>query len=68
MADELKASNCKKSKVRSRVEHVFRFMEQTMLGLTYLGVRMVCAKSNIAFTNRIYNMSRLVLIKKYQLN
>ena len=44
------------------------FMEQTMGGLVFRGVGMVRAKANIALTNLVYNMCRLVQIKKYQPN
>ena len=64
--EEQKERNRQKSKVRSRVEHVFGFMEQTMGGLVFRGVGMVRAKANIALTNLVYNMCRLVQIKKYQ--
>ena len=66
--EEQKERNSQKSKVRSRVEHVFGFMEQTMGGLVFRGVGMVRAKANIALTNLVYNMCRLVQIKKYQPN
>ena len=68
VTDEQKESNRQKSKVRSRVEHVFGFMEQTMGGLIFRGVGMIRAKANIAMTNLVYNMCRLVQIKKYQPN
>ena len=66
LTEEQKERNRQKSKVRSRVEHVFGFMEQTMGGLVFRGVGMVRAKANIALTNLVYNMCRLVQIKKYQ--
>ena len=68
LTEEQKERNRQKSKVRSRVEHVFGFMEQTMGGLVFRGVGMVRAKANIALTNLVYNMCRLVQIKKYQPN
>ena len=68
LTDEQKEPNRQKSKVRSRVEHVFGFMEQTMGGLVFRGVGMVRPKANIALTNLVYNMCRLVQIKKYQPN
>ena len=68
LTDEQKESHRQKSKVRSRVEHVFGFMEQTMGGLIFRGVGMIRAKANIAMTNLVYNMCRLVQIKKYQPN
>ena len=65
LTDEQKESNRVKSKTRCRVEHVFGFMEQTMGGLIFRGVGIVRAKANIALTNLVYNMCRLVQIKKY---
>ena len=89
LTKEQKERNRQKSKVRSRVEHVFGFMEQTMGGLIFRGVGLIRAKANIAkvecraslldmprcsnvtkgniaLTNLVYNMCRLVQIKKYQ--
>ena len=66
LTEEQKERNRQKSKVRSRVEHVFGFMEQTMGGLIFRGVGLIRAKANIALTNLVYNMCRLVQIKKYQ--
>lgn len=65
LTDEQKANNRWKSKTRCRVEHVFGFMEQTMGGLIFRGVGMVRAKANVALTNLVYNMCRLVQIKKH---
>ena len=62
LTEEQKEHNCQKSKVRSRVEHVFGFMG----GLVFRGVGMLRTKANIAQTNLVYNMRRLVQIKKYQ--
>ncbi len=41
-------------------------MEQTMGGLIFRGVGLIRAKANIALTNLVYNMCRLVQIKKYK--
>lgn len=65
LTDEQKESNRQKSKTRCRVEHVFGFMEQTMGGLVFRGVGIIRAKANIALTNLVYNMCRLVQIRKY---
>ncbi len=40
-------------------------MEQTMGGLVFRGVGIVRAKANIAPTNLMYNMCRLVQIQRY---
>ena len=65
LTDEQKASNRSKSKVRCLVEHTFGFMEQSMHGLVFRGVGIVRAKANIAMTNLVYNMCRLLQIKTY---
>ena len=59
LTEEQKKSNRKKSSIRSRVEQVFGFMEQTMHGLIFRGVGIVRAKANIAMTNLVNNMRRL---------
>lgn len=66
LTDEQKEHNLQKLKARSHVEHVFGFMEQTMGGLVFHGVGMVRVNANIALTNLVYNMCRIVQIKKYQ--
>jgi hypothetical protein len=43
-----------KSKVWSRVVHVFEFMDQIMGGLMFRGVGMARAKANIKLTNFVY--------------
>lgn len=89
LTEKQKADNRLKSSTRSRVEHVFGFMEQSMKGLIFRGVGMIRAKAtiakaraeakltwimpsasndtecNIAMTNLVYNMCRLVQIKRY---
>lgn len=65
LTEEQKKSNREKSKVRCLVEHTFGFMEQTMCGLVFRGVGMVRAKACVAMTNLVYNMCRLVQIKRY---
>ena len=60
LTEKQKENNRKKSSIRSRVEHVFGFMEQTMHGgLIFRGVGIMRAKANIAMTNLVYNMCRL---------
>jgi len=65
LTDTQKANNRKKSTVRSRVEHVFGFMEQSMRGLIFRGIGIVRAKANIALTNLVYNMCRYTQILRY---
>ena len=66
LTEEQKERNQQNSKVRSCAEDVFGFMEQTMGGLIIRGVGLIRAKANIALTNLVYNMCRLVQIKKNQ--
>ena len=65
LTDEQKESNRNKARKRCRIEHVFGFMEQSMKGLFFRGVGILRAKFYIGFTNLVYNMCRLVQIKKY---
>ena len=65
LTDEQKENNRNKAKKRCRIEHVFGFMEQSMKGLFFRGVGILRATFYIGFTNLIYNMCRLVQIKKY---
>lgn len=65
LTESQKENNRKKSTVRSRVEHVFGFMEQSMRGLFLRCIGMTRAKANIAFTNLVYNMCRYSQILKY---
>lgn len=62
--EEQKENNRVKSKTRCRIEHVYGFMEQSMKGLFFRGVGMVRATFYIGFTNLVYNMCRLVQIKR----
>ena len=68
LTEEQKERNQQNSKVRSCAEDVFGFMEQTMGGLIIRGGGLIRAKANIALTNLVYNMCRLVQIKKNQPN
>ena len=65
LTDEQKESNRNKARKRCRIEHAFGFMEQSMKGLFFRGVGILRAKFYIGFTNLVYNMCRLVQIKKY---
>jgi IS5 family transposase len=55
---EQKESNRQKSKTRSRVEHVFGFMEQSMHGLCVRSVGIVRATGIIGLINLTYNLFR----------
>ena len=65
LCDEQKQCNRTKSKVRSRVEHVFGFIVRSMGGLVFRGIGIVRAKANVAMTNLTYNIARLAQIFKY---
>jgi IS5 family transposase len=67
LSEEQKANNREKSCVRSRVEHVFGYMTNSMGGLTVLCVGMVRAASEITLKNLAYNMSRYVFLKRREL-
>jgi IS5 family transposase len=58
LTDKQRASNCKKSSVRCRVEHVFGFIVNSMNGMNLRSIGILRAKLNIGLTNLIYNMCR----------
>lgn len=58
LTDLQKANNKEKSKIRSRVEHVFGFMEQSMNGLFLRSVGIVRAKGIVGLINLTYNLFR----------
>lgn len=58
LTEAQKESNREKSKTRSRVEHVFGFMEQSMNGLSVKCVGIVRATGIIGLINLTYNLCR----------
>ncbi len=58
LTEEQKSNNRQKSKVRSRVEHVFGFMEQSMNGLFVRCVGIKRATGIIGLMNLTYNLFR----------
>lgn len=68
LTETQKANNREKSGVRSRVEHVFGFMEQNMNGLFVRTVGIVRAKANTALTSLVYNVCRFCQIVRYHAN
>ena len=58
LTDEQKERNRKKSKVRSRVEHIFGFMTGSMNGITVRTIGITRAAFDIGLTNLLYNMRR----------
>lgn len=58
LTDEQKASNREKSRVRSRVEHVFGFMTMSMGGIFIRSIGIKRARASIARRNLAYNLKR----------
>ena len=58
LTDKQKIKNNIKSKTRVRVEHVFGFMEQSMIGLAVKSVGIVRATGIIGLINLTYNLFR----------
>ncbi len=58
LTDEQKASNKEKSHVRSRVEHIFGFIENSMGGSTARMIGFTRAQAVIGLMNITYNMFR----------
>ena len=60
LTEEQKAGNREKSKVRSRVEHIFGFMEMNMneMYIQCIGIRRTTA--TIGLMNLTYNMYRKI--------
>ena len=58
LTEEQKNQNHEKSKIRSRVEHVFGYMEQTMKGLKVRSIGIARAKGIIGLINLTYNLMR----------
>jgi IS5 family transposase len=60
LTEEQKASNRKKSKVRSRVEHIFGFMENSMNSMSIESIGIKRATAIIGLMNLTYNMFRKI--------
>jgi IS5 family transposase len=67
LSDDEKKQNRKKSKTRSRVEHVFGFMEQSMQGLFLRSVGIARATGIIGLINLTYNIFRYEQIQRLQI-
>ena len=61
---EQKENNRRKSKIRSRIEHVFGFMTMSMHGLTVRTIGMRRAAFNIGLTNLVYNLCRYSILQR----
>ena len=62
LSEEQKAENKRKSRTRSRIEHVFGYMTGTMRGITVRSIGIARAKFNIGLTNLIYNLCRYEIL------
>jgi len=60
LTDEQKSSNKEKSRIRSRVEHVFGFMEQCMNGMEVKNIGIQRVTAIVGLMNLTYNMFRKV--------
>jgi len=60
LTDEQKESNREKSRVRSRVEHIFGFMEMSMNGMYIYSIGIKRATAIIGLMNLTYNMYRKI--------
>ena len=62
LSEEQKLSNTEKSQTRSRVEHIFGFMEMSMNGMYLYEIGEKRIKAAIGFMNLTYNMFRKIQI------
>lgn len=62
LTDNQKESNREKSRIRSRVEHVFGYMTMSMGGIFIRSIGMKRAKAGIARRNLAYNMKRFAFL------
>ena len=62
LSEEQKAENKRKSRTRSRIEHVFGYMTGTMRGITVRSIGIARAMFNIGLTNLVYNLCRYEIL------
>lgn len=67
LTEEQKKNNNEKSKTRSRVEHVFGFMEQSMQGLRLKSIGIARSIGIIGLINLTYNICRYEQIQRLNL-
>ena len=67
LTEKQRAANREKSRTRSRVEHIFGFMENTMNRLYIRTVGLARATAVIGLINLTYNMSRYEQIVRLNL-
>src|SRR3989339_649658 len=63
LTEKQKANNKEKSRTRSRVEHIFGFVENSMNGSFVRTIGLARAKSKIGMMNLTYNICRCVQLK-----
>ena len=64
LTDAQKENNRRKSKIRSRIEHIFGFMTMSMRGLTVRTIGLRRAAFNIGLTNLVYNLCRYSILQR----
>jgi IS5 family transposase len=64
LTEEQKASNREKSRVRSRIEHIFGHMASTASGFTIRTIGIMRAECVIVMKNLAYNISRYATLRK----
>ena len=67
LTEKQRAANREKSRTRSRVEHIFGFMENTMHRLYIRTIGLARATAVIGLINLTYNMSRYEQIVRLNL-
>lgn len=67
LTDAQKENNRRKSKIRSRIEHVFGFMTMSMCGLTVRTIGLRRAAFNIGLTNLVYNLCRYSILQRKEI-
>jgi len=63
LAEEQRANNREKSKIRARVEHIFGFQEMSMNSMNIFTIGIKRAKAVIGLMNLCYNMFRKIQIQ-----
>jgi IS5 family transposase len=66
LTEEQKASNREKSRIRSRVEHIYGFMENSMNGMYIQCIGIKRATAIIGLMNLTYNMYRKIQLSAIQ--
>jgi transposase, IS5 family len=64
LTEAQKATNTQRSSVRSRIEHVFGFMEMSMGGMLIHTIGLDRTKVKVAFKNLGYNIRRFACLQK----